>query len=66
MTVAIDKRRLTISLDEEDYAALQTIAETDDRSMSWVIGQAVKQYLDTVADARPDLLPRERQIQLPL
>lgn len=58
------KRRLTISLDERDYVELERLADQDQRSMSWVICQAVKRYLEEVRAAdRPHLL-RERQISL--
>ena len=38
-------RRLTISLDSQAYARLQTLAREEDRSLSWLIGQAVKEFL---------------------
>lgn len=38
-------RRLTISLDRDAYARLQILAEAEDRSLSWLIGQAVQDFL---------------------
>lgn len=37
--------RLTVSLDERDYDALNTIAFAKDASLSWVIRQAVRQFI---------------------
>lgn len=41
----VRKRRLTISLLEADYESLATYAAGQDRSMCWVVAQAVRQYL---------------------
>lgn len=37
--------RLTVSLDDEDYAALTAIAEKSDVSLSWVIRQAIHRFV---------------------
>ena len=61
-----DKKRLTISLDTPDYDELQALAERDDRSLSWVISQAVKRYIEAAKTAPGGGLPREQQIRLTL
>lgn len=40
------KRRLTISLEQSDYEALLLVAEEEERSLSWLIGRALKLYLE--------------------
>ena len=37
--------RLTVSLDEADYAALNAMASRSDVSLSWVIRQAVQRFV---------------------
>jgi predicted transcriptional regulator len=37
--------RLTITLDSEDRRALDRLAEETDRSLAWVVREAVHQYL---------------------
>jgi hypothetical protein len=37
--------RLTVSLDDDDYAALTAIAEGSDVSLSWVIRQAIHRFV---------------------
>ena len=37
--------RLTVSLDEENYAALRTTAEKSEVSLSWVIQQAIQWFV---------------------
>lgn len=37
--------RLTVSLDEQDYAALNAVAAKSDVSLSWVIRQAIHRFL---------------------
>ncbi len=39
--------RLTVSLEEQDYRALNEIALARDASMSWVIRQAIRQFIDS-------------------
>lgn len=51
-------RRLTISLDPGDYGQLVELAERDQRSLSWVIGQAVREFLDRH--------PAPKQLELPV
>ena len=58
------KRRLTISLHETDYRELEYLATKDERSLSWLICQAVRRYLEDVQARDSDQLLRERQISL--
>ena len=37
--------RLTVSLDEADYAALNAMASKSDVSLSWVIRQAIQHFV---------------------
>ncbi len=37
--------RLTVSLDENDYAALSALATKSDVSLSWVIRQAIHRFV---------------------
>lgn len=60
------KRRLTISLEMEDYRKVEHLAERDDRSLSWVIGEAVKCYLELARQSDSDRLPRHKQTELSL
>jgi len=39
--------RLTVSLEERDYLTLNEIALARDASVSWVIRQAIRQFIDT-------------------
>ena len=43
--------RLTVSLDAADYDALNHIAQEKDVSLSWVIRQAIRQFVKS--DKRP-------------
>lgn len=38
--------RLTVSLEEQDYETLAALAVARDVSLSWLIRQAVKQFLE--------------------
>lgn len=38
--------RLTVSLDARDRAELERLARRMDRSMGWIVRQAVREYLD--------------------
>jgi len=49
-------RRFTVSINFEDFEALSAIKQQEERSMSWVIGQAIKVYLAS----------RPRQLELPI
>jgi hypothetical protein len=61
-----NKKRLTISLDEGDHGDLLKLAEQEERSLNWVVVQAVRYYLEQVKSAPRDRLPRENQTRLPL
>lgn len=61
-----DKRRLTISLEPRDYEDLQVLAESQQRSLNWVVTQAIRRHLETIDAEQPDLLRRARQVRLPL
>ena len=37
--------RLTVSLDEADYATLNAMAQKSDVSLSWVIRQAIQRFV---------------------
>ena len=37
--------RLTVSLDDADYAALNAVASKSDVSLSWVIRQAIQRFV---------------------
>ena len=53
--------RLTVSLDEADYAALNAVASRSDVSLSWVIRQAIQRFVREHG-AQPELpLRLERQ-----
>ena len=43
--------RLTVSLADQDYDALNAIAVANDASLSWVIRQAIRQYFDRTKKA---------------
>ncbi len=45
--------RLSVSLEEQDYRTLNEIALARDASVSWVIRQAIRQFIET-APRRPD------------
>jgi predicted transcriptional regulator len=38
--------RITISIDPNEYQAVEELAERDERSAAWVIRKAVKEYLE--------------------
>jgi predicted transcriptional regulator len=38
--------RLTVSLEDQDHAALTEIAAAKDVSLSWVIRQAIRRYVE--------------------
>ena len=40
------QHRLTISLDAYDYRRLCVLARAEDRSLSWLVGRALKAFLD--------------------
>ena len=39
--------RLTVSLDEADYGALSEIASQKDVSLSWIMRQAIRQFIES-------------------
>ena len=45
--------RLTVSLEEQDYRALDEIARARDASISWVIRQAIRQFIESSSDVPP-------------
>ena len=55
--------RLTVSLEEQDYRALNDIALARDASISWVIRQAIRQFID--ATPRPINQPSTPPSSLP-
>jgi predicted transcriptional regulator len=40
--------RLTVSLEEQDYRTLNEIALARDASVSWVIRQAIRQFIESI------------------
>jgi predicted transcriptional regulator len=43
--------RLTVSLEEQDYRMLNEIALARDASLSWVIRQAIRQFIESTSKA---------------
>jgi predicted transcriptional regulator len=43
--------RLTITLDGGDRAALEQLSTKSDRSLAWIVREAIRQYLSKVTDA---------------
>jgi hypothetical protein len=39
------KIRITVGLEQRDYDALTALAEREERSLSWMVAQAVKELL---------------------
>ncbi|MBI1260579.1 MAG: ribbon-helix-helix protein, CopG family [Rhizobiales bacterium] len=44
--------RLTVSLEEQDYRMLNEIAVARDASLSWVIRQAIRQFIENTPKAQ--------------
>lgn len=44
--------RLTVSLEEQDYQTLCQIALSSDASVSWVIRQAIRQFIESSSEVR--------------
>ncbi|WP_413204976.1 ribbon-helix-helix domain-containing protein [Rhodospirillum sp. A1_3_36] len=42
--------RLTVSLEEQDYQTLSQIALSRDASVSWVIRQAIRQFIESSSE----------------
>lgn len=38
--------RITISIDPDEYRAVERLAERDERSSAWVIRKAVKEFVE--------------------
>lgn len=56
--------RLTVTLDEQDYSAVCSLAAQNDVSAAWVIRRAVQQYLHlSTAHPRPDAIQKSAQGQ---
>lgn len=47
MSIASDKIRISLVIDKADKAKLEQIATSDDRSISYIINKAIKEYLNT-------------------
>ena len=50
--------RLTVSLTASDYDALNTLAQTDEVSVSWVVRRAVEEYLHSHRQESAPALPQ--------
>lgn len=50
--------RITVSLAEQDYRLLNEIAVARDASVSWVIRQAIRQFIETTAKPQKEEAPR--------
>jgi predicted transcriptional regulator len=44
--------RLTVTLDADDRAELEKLASEKDRSLAWIVRDAVREYLRRARDAR--------------
>lgn len=61
-----EKRRLTISLEPDDYLEIAELARDDDRSLNWVINEAVKCYLELNRQSDAERPLRHQQTRLSL
>jgi predicted transcriptional regulator len=58
--------RLTVSLEEQDYKVLNEIAAEQDASVSWVIRQAIRKFIEAAPrptdqdPLQPTTAPREK------
>lgn len=43
--------RLTVTLDADDRAALEELSAKTDRSLAWIVREAIRQYLSRARDA---------------
>jgi len=41
----VDKRSFTLTMDKDDYKKVATIAEKERRSVTFIINEAIKNYL---------------------
>ncbi len=46
MPIAPNKIRVSVVLEKTDKAALEKLAEDDDRSLNYMINKAVKEYIE--------------------
>lgn len=53
--------RLTVSLEEQDHRALSQIAQVRDASLSWVVRQAIRQFIEASPDAPLRALPPRKR-----
>jgi len=51
------QHRLTISLKADDYRRLCVLAREEDRSLSWLVGRALKAFLDQHSVAEQLTMP---------
>ena len=51
------QHRLTISLKADDYRRLCVLARTEDRSLSWLVGRALRAFLEQHAVAEQLAIP---------
>lgn len=58
------KNRVTINLDDDEYAALQMIAERTDRSLSWLGRKAVSDFVHNERAAINRALTPQREEML--
>ena len=49
--------RLTISLEADDYRRLCVLSRAEDRSLSWLVGRALRAFLDRHAVAEQLPMP---------
>ncbi|MGH6678747.1 MAG: ribbon-helix-helix domain-containing protein [Bradyrhizobium sp.] len=49
--------RLTVSLEEQDYRTLSDMAVARDASLSWVIRQAIRQFIETTPEPKEQQAP---------
>lgn len=45
MSIASDKTRISLVIDKEDKTKLEEIAKADDRTLSYIVNKAIKEYL---------------------
>ena len=53
--------RLTVSLEEQDYRTLNELALARDASVSWVIRQAIRQFIETMPKPANQQAPPPRK-----
>ena len=47
MSISSDKVRISLVIDKEDKAKLEEIAKADDRTLSYIVNKAIKEYLQS-------------------